>query len=134
MAKKATLNVRVTPEPREADFLRVPATPLSLDDRIALRNMFASSAFKRAWHNALACQPSCLPPGDLNGPQGGTIANNRIHQQQGWEMFKAALVRQCDDPIVKAGPAEESYPDSGAVVGEIAKKPVLPAYPKPPVK
>lgn len=113
MAKKATLKARVTPEPREADFLRVPATPLNFDDRTALRALFASPPFKRAWHNALLAQPSCLPAGDLNGPQGGTIANNRIHQQQGWKMFEAALLRQCDDPTPPKTPAEEKYSLSG---------------------
>lgn len=111
--KKATLKARVTPEPQEKDFLRVPATPLNHDDRTALRAIFASPVFKRAWHNASLSQPSCLPGNTaLDTERGPSVAINQIHRQQGWEMFKAALVRQCDDPVAPKTQAEERYSDS----------------------
>ncbi len=114
--KKATLKVGVTPQPQEKDFLRIPATPLDFDDRVALRALFASTAFKRAWHNASLAQPSCLPGTNMDSERGPAIAINQIHRQQGWEMFKAALLRQCEDPTPPKTAAEDKYSDAGAEI------------------
>ncbi len=135
--KKATLKVGVTPQPQEKDFLRIPATPLSFDDRTALRTMFASPAFKRAWHNAQLSQPSCMPGvGALDDPSRGPhIANNQMHRQQGWEMFKAALLRQCDDPMPPKVAAEDKYSDAGTeIVDPLKVAPPRLAFPVPPPK
>jgi hypothetical protein len=110
--KKVPLKVGVTPQPQEKDFLRVPAIPLSFDDRTALRAMFASPAFKRAWHNAQLSQPSCLIGVNLDTALGPMVASHQIHRQQGWEMFKAAILRQCDDPTPPKTPAEDRYSDN----------------------
>jgi len=111
--KKATLNAGVTPQPTEIDFLRAPPNPLTLEERTALRTFFASTAFRRAYHNIKLQEPSCLPPGDLSGPAGGAIANNRLHQQQGWKMFEAALLRQCSDPIPPREQPQEKWSEAG---------------------
>ncbi len=104
----------MAPKPMEKDFLRVPVIPLSFDDRTALREMFASTVFKRAWHNAQLAQPSCLPNNTvLNSERGPALAINQIHLQQGWKMFEAALLRQCDDPTPPRTQAEEKYSATG---------------------
>ncbi len=136
MANKATLKARVTPEPQEKDFLRVPVIPLSFDDRTALREMFASTAFKRAWHNASLGAPSCLPMDTrLETALGPSVAINQLNRQQGWEMFKAALLRQCDDPTPPRVQAEEKYSATGLEIVDLLRveKPRL-AFAAPVVK
>ncbi len=130
--KKATLKVRVTPEPAD-EVLRESEIPLTLDERVALKAAFQSSGFRRAWKNAQLKKPSVIT-GDLNTALGHVIANNRLHEIRGWEMFTAALLMQINDPVVKAPQSQETFPDSGMVVGEPPKKPNTPAYPKPPAK
>lgn len=38
------------------------------------------------------------------------LANNRLHQIQGWELFEAALFAQANDPRPPRAPVNETYP------------------------
>ena len=84
--------------------------PTVLEERQKLIGMFNDAAFQKAWHNAEMCKPTLFPEG-LDGEHGGQIANNRLHQLQGWEMHKIALLRQVDDPKIPHVPLAETYPD-----------------------
>lgn len=109
MPKKGASIAGVAPLPEEG-FLREVSEPLNLDERKALRELFASALWKKVWKNAQLGAPSCLLLG-LDGALGGVIANNRIHQMQGWELFKAALAKQVMDPVPRAPRPVDNYPD-----------------------
>lgn len=126
MTKKASASkAEVAPLPEEP--LRDSVTPLSLDERVALRAIFKNPVFVRAWKNAQCLRPSCLIAAEsadmtLNGPHGREIANNRLHEMRGWEMATAALLKQCNDPVLRAPVSTETYSDRAAVVGPVVKK------------
>lgn len=113
MPSKRALKVRVVPEPAES-ILREPKIQLSLEERAALRAMFNHPAYVKAWRNAQHSKPGAFP-GDLNTPLGSVIANNRLHEIRGWEMFAAALQREVVDPVMKKPTAPDDYPDAGAI-------------------
>lgn len=111
MPKKRSAPIaRVAPLPEEG-FLREPTSPLSLEERAALRAFFNSALWKKVWANAMAGAPPSTPTG-LDGPMGGVIANNRLHQMQGWELLKAALASQVEERIPRASRPPDNYPKS----------------------
>lgn len=114
MPRKKRLIAEMAPPP-EVSILREPPLILTLEDRIALRAQFASSAFKKALHNARLQKPGAFTPG-LNGPLGATIANNKLHEIRGWEMFEAALAVQIADPALPKAKIVDDYPDAGLPV------------------
>lgn len=83
---------------------------LVLEERVALAALLNNTAFQKAWNNAMLCRPSLYPEG-LNTALGGTVASNRLHELRGWELFKAALIRQAQDPKLDRRTPEETYPD-----------------------
>lgn len=120
----------------EEAFLREPAVPLSHEDRTALRAMYESKAFKRAWANVKFGKPSAFPS-ELNGALGAIIANNRLHEIRGWELLEAALIRELNEPKPIIPRAQETWPDSGLDIVDpksLPKSPPpapLPLHPKP---
>lgn len=110
-----------TPKPKPSDMGNrmteetgpaVPAPiPLSHEERVELRKLFASDLYRKAFHNARLMKPSAFAGTEaLNGPLGGQIANNRLHQMQGWDQFEAALAVQALDPKPERKPLEETFP------------------------
>jgi hypothetical protein len=87
--------------------------PLSLDERKALRAILASDVFKKALQNAHAKKPGVHVEGtgvfkvtELSP----MLANNRLHQLQGWEMFEAALFMQAEETMPRqAVQIQEQY-------------------------
>jgi hypothetical protein len=121
MPRKKSLNPPLAKE-AEDTILREPPIPLTLEDRIALRAAFTSSWFKKALHNARLCKPGANVR-ELNTALGSVIANNRLHEIRGWEMFEAALALQVADPALPKVKIVDDYPDAGAVVPPTPKKP-----------
>lgn len=87
--------------------------PLDLKEREQLRKIISDPVFQKVIRNAHAKKP------DVNPPNSGTyasefslqIANNRLHQLQGWEMFEAALFRQAEEAVPRTFvPLKETYP------------------------
>lgn len=109
MKKQLKLKVDVARPPEE--ILRDPVIPLTLEQRVELRAVFKSDAFKRIWSNAKSLAPGPMT-GDLNTALGGIIANNRLHEMRGWQMFEAALIKQLGDPVLRAPRPQETFPDS----------------------
>ncbi len=124
----------------EAEFIREAPVPLTLEDRTALRTMFQSQAFKRAWAMAKLSEPTAFPGGDLAGPTGEKIAVNRLHEMRGWKLFEVALMSQINEPKPKVSRAEESWPDTGLDIVDPNKLPKapppapLPLFQKPSAK
>jgi hypothetical protein len=104
MPRKSSLKAGVAPREVEDTIIREEPVVLTLEDRTALRAMFASAPFRKALHNARLSRPPLTAPG-LDSALGGIVANNRLHQMQGWAMFEAALGRMIEDakpPLAKA--------------------------------
>jgi hypothetical protein len=77
---------------------------LTLEERQKLRQIIVDPVFTKALRNAHAKKPSTGPSG--TGVSGTTehsmlIANNRLHQLQGWEMFEAALFAQAEEGFAR---------------------------------
>lgn len=94
---------------------------LSFEQRVRLRQIFEDPVFVQAWQNAQACRPSVIPQG-LDTALGLQIGNNRLHQIQGWELFRTALIRESMDPLPTPPRARDDFPDSGTLEAEIQAK------------
>ncbi len=87
---------------RPTNFPIYTYTPLNLEERKALRSILLSDVFKKALQNAFAKKPSVHVQGTgvfKLDPNSSVLANNRLHQIQGWEMFEAALFMQAEEMI-----------------------------------
>jgi hypothetical protein len=114
MAKTSRLNAPLAPALNEDSVLLEPQSLLSLEERNALKLIFATPAFVKAWRNAKVSAPSpMIPVSTLNAKRGEKAANNRLHEMRGWKLFEAALLRQTLDPVLRPQRAPEEYPDSG---------------------
>lgn len=107
MPRKGAKIAGVAPLPGD-EFLRVSESPLTLDERQALRAIFQSPLWQKVWRNALSGKPvAYVHP---NNPQfTGILANNQFHVMQGWELFRKALESQIADKIPKPSPPKEDY-------------------------
>lgn len=120
----------------EETILRAPVFPLTLDDRTALRAMYESQAFRRAWANVKLAKPSVFT-GELNSALGAIVANNRLHEIRGWELLEAALLKELNEPKPPVTRKEETWPDAGLDIVDPNKLPKspppapLPLHPKP---
>lgn len=110
--------------------------PLTVEERVELREIFNKPAYRKAFTNARLKKPSAFAPQDaLNGEHGGQVANNRLHQIQGWEMFEVALAIQALDPLPPKKQVEESYPPDpffASADPNFKPEPAKPTNPKKP--
>lgn len=117
-------------------------TPLLMEERDRLNEIFRDPAFVKAWRNLRVLKPGVFiaSPAVLSGPTGPQLANNRLHEIRGWEMFVAALLNQGKEPVVKRKAVLEEYPDAGTIEAEMQRTagpvPVraVPGQPKPPTQ
>ncbi len=122
MARQSKLNVQLATGQDEESILRELPVPLTLDERVRLRAIFKEPAFVKAWKNAKTFAPGPNPSG-LNAELGDRIAVNRLHEMRGWVMFEAAILRQVEDPPLKAVKVVENYPDSGVNIVQPKSEP-----------
>ena len=106
---------RAKPSPRIGR--KAPKIPgyvaLALPERTRLLALLDDPVFQQAWANAQLSKPSCFSGGS-NTALGTQMASDRLHQLQGWALFEAALLRQCEDPKLERKPLQETYPDAQA--------------------
>ncbi len=103
--------LKASPLVQEAEVqLREPSIPLSLEEREAFRAAIKSPAFQKALRNIRNQRPSVFTH-ELNSALGASIANNRLHEIRGWELFEGALWKQSQDPVIAAPQARENYQD-----------------------
>jgi hypothetical protein len=87
--------------------------PLDIKEREKLRGIISDPVFQKAIRNAHAKKPSVNPTGTgiSANPQCEQIANNRLHQLQGWEMLEAAIFAQAEEAAPRTFvPLKETYP------------------------
>jgi hypothetical protein len=96
---------------------------LVMEERDRLREILNDPVFIKAWKNAELSKPSAFPPmrDHFEGQFGDARASHRLHQIQGWEMFKAALIRETLEIVPKPKASSEEYPDTATLENEIAK-------------
>ncbi len=107
--------------PLEQELEIRPLRPLVLEERTRLQAIFSDPVFRQAWTNAQAQKPSVVPVG-LDGALGPQIGNNRLHQLQGWEMMKVALLRQAQEPRARITPVTDNYPDAGTIEADVRSR------------
>lgn len=98
-----------------------PILPLTFEQRIELKTLFDKPVFRQAWNNAQAKKPSIVPRG-LDTDLGPQIGNNRLHQIQGWELFRAALLQQLDAPRPIPPRPQDNFPDSGTIESDMSRR------------
>ena len=98
-------------------------TKLVMEERDRLIEILNDPVFIKAWNNAEAQKPSVFPLGSeqFEGQFGDNRAAHALHRIQGWELHKAALIKQTLEtvPAKKANP--EEYPEAGKLENEIAR-------------
>jgi hypothetical protein len=86
---------------------------LDYNEREKLRSIISDPVFQKAIRNAHSKKPGVNPTGTGVAPNDdcATIASNRLHQLQGWEMFEAALFAQAEEAAPRTFmPLKETYP------------------------
>ena len=110
MPRKKSANAGVAPREIEDTIIRQEPVVLTLEDRTALRAMFASAPFKKALHNARLVRPTeFLSPAITDAALGSVATNNQLHRMQGWAMFERALGKQVENPKPTPAPAPDDY-------------------------
>lgn len=100
---------------------RPQATPLNYEERVHLSKLLSDPIFVMAWKNAELGKPPFFTASKEEAYYEQSCAQ-RLHQLQGWELFKAALLKQVDDPKPKPERLTESFPDSGTLEAEVKKR------------
>jgi len=111
MTKKKTL-AKPTYE-RPLAFPVYTYMPLDLKEREKLRGIISDPVFQKVIRNAHSKKPGVNPSGTGVAPteRCELIANNRLHQLQGWEMLEAAIFAQAEETVPRAFvPLKETYP------------------------
>ncbi len=111
MPRKKSQGERVATAEIDETLVLDASIPLSFEERIELRKIFASPIFKKALRNCRHKKPSGGKWGRalLNSPAGAIVANNTLHEMRGWEMFEEALHAQSLDPAAKPTVAVDDY-------------------------
>lgn len=91
---------------------------LTFEERTKLAALLNSDVFQKAFGFSSQFKPSVFFSGAgttiaemKDAPTAMLMANNRLHEIRGWEMFSAALFAQVEDPKPKLSPTLETYPD-----------------------
>lgn len=97
--------------------------PLVMEEREKLRTILADPVFVKAWNNAEVTKPSAfhIHNEKFEGQFGPIAACNALHKIQGWELHKAALVKQTLEPIPQQKRKMEEFPDAGTIEAETKK-------------
>lgn len=94
-----------------------------MEERDKLISFLNDPVFKKAWRNAELMKPSVFPsnPEHHEGKNGDKRAARVLARIQGWELHKAALIKQSLEIIPRKKANSEEYPASGSLESEIKK-------------
>lgn len=100
---------------------KLQAKPLVYEERKHLLSLLDDPIFVRAWQNAELMRPPIFTASkeEQYFPQ---ACSHRLHQLQGWEMFKTALISQTEEPKLKPDKPVERFPDAGTLEAEIQSR------------
>lgn len=109
--------------------------PFTMEERDELSAILSKPVFVKAWRNAEAQRPPVfLPTSEQIGRKGDNHAAKALCRLQGWELHKAALLRQTQEVVPRTRVELTEYPSSGSLEAEVARnlpKPVQkPTQPK----
>jgi hypothetical protein len=102
MAKKKSAPPKTEPPyERPLVFPLYTFEALTLEERVKFREFIVSPLFRKVIRNAFTKRPGVVPKGTGTAvlEHSQLIANNRLHQIQGWEMFEAAFFSQAETII-----------------------------------
>lgn len=95
-----------------------------MEERDRLSVLLNDPVFIKAWNNAEAVAPPLFPQtaDQFDGQFGDANAAKALARKQGWEMHKAALLKQTKEVQQKNPAAQQEYPDSGTLEAEIKSR------------
>ena len=98
-------------------------TPLIMEERDRLTVILSDPVFIKAWRNAEAYRPSLFPgdPEKHEGQFGDNRAAKQLARVQGWELHKAALIKQGIEVVPRKKAPPEEYPASASLEAQVAK-------------
>ncbi len=99
-------------------------TQLVMEERERLASILNDPVFVKAWNNAELSKPSCFhgDPAYFDGQFGDNRAAKTLHRIQGWELHKAALIRESVEKVKRSIAPPEEYPDSGTIEAQLQRK------------
>ena len=102
-----------------------------MEERDELTALLNKPVFIKAWTNAELSKPSPFPTSSdkFEGEHGPQHAANQLHRIQGWDLCRAALIRQTHEVKQKPKALTENYPASASLEAEVAT-----SLPKPTFK
>jgi len=109
--------------------------PLVMEEREELAAILNKPVFIKAWKNAeLQRPPVFLTLADQSGPDGDNRAAKALCRIQGWDLHKAALLKQTQEVVPRVRVDVREFPDSGSLESDVArtlpKTPAKPIHPK----
>ena len=124
MAKNPRLTVPLAKELTEVRPVPPSYIPLLMEDRDRLTAILNDPVFIKAWTNAELAKPSVFPASSdkFEGEHGPQHAASQLHRIQGWELHRAALIRQAQEVKQRPKAPAESYPATGSLEAEVAAR------------
>lgn len=122
-SKSKRRNARVAPELIETRPEVPTYAPLQMEERDELAAILRNPVFIKAWMNVECSRPSAFPRMDakFEGEHGAYHAASALYRIQGWELHKAALIRQSLEVAQKSAAPKDEYSDSGSLEAEVAR-------------
>lgn len=97
--------------------------PLVMEEREELAAILNKPVFIRAWNNAEIHRPPVfLTMADQEGRKGDNRAAKALCRIQGWELHKAALIKQTLEVARKTTVPPEEFPASASLEADIKRK------------
>lgn len=97
---------------------------LVMEERDKLSLILNDPVFKKAWRNAEVQRPSAFPSGHetlFEGQFGDNRAAKQLARIQGWELHKAALLKQTIEIVPKKKANSEEYPPQGTLEADVKR-------------
>lgn len=95
--------------------------PLVMEDREKLVSILNEPVFIKAWNNAEMMKPPVFPGGP-DGPTADSREAKALARLQGWELHKAALIKQTLEVVPRKAIPTEQFPAAGSLEAEVQQK------------
>lgn len=96
--------------------------PLVMEEREELIKLLNNPVFLKAWNNAELEKPPVFPGGIVpDGPAADSRDAKALARIQGWELHKAALIKQTLEIVPKKAIPTEQFPATGSLEAEVQR-------------